>query len=91
MNDERLKIKQDVISHHLRQSGFWFRYHQQKPSHQINLYTTIDFIAIYMQVTYIYQGFRDAMLGQSLLPAYFNWIHDALMIYEWTPADKSEN
>lgn len=91
LNDGRLKIKKNIISYHLQESGFWFRYHQQKQHHKINLHTAIDFIAIYMQVTYIYQGFRDTALGQSNIPDYFNWIYDAFIIYEGTKADKYEN
>lgn len=83
LNDKRIKIKQSVISDHLRDSGFWFRYHQQNQKDEINLRIAVDFIAIYVQVTYIYQGFRDVH-SKPKLPNYFNWIYDAFILYEST-------
>lgn len=82
LNDRRLKIKESVISRHLRLSGFWARYQQMKNRQAFALHTAIDFIAIYMQVTYLYQGFRDIQLGSPKLPTYFQWLYDAYFFYE---------
>lgn len=87
LNDPQLKIKQNVISDHLHESGFWFRYRQQKQQQKINLHTAIDFVAIYMQITYVYQGFRDVNI-EPILPHYFEWIYDAFTLYEWTQSIK---
>jgi hypothetical protein len=87
LNDRRLKIKQSVIARHLRSSGFWARYQQMENKQAIVLHTAIDFIAIYMQVTYLYQGFRDIQLGSPELPSYFQWLYDAYFFYELSEKD----
>ena len=50
----------------------------------INEYTLIQFIALYMQVAYVYQGTRDTIQGAPDTPNYFNWLYDAFDFYQLT-------
>lgn len=79
LQDDRLKIKKIVVTEHLKQMRFWKKYQTQK---SVDLYIAIDFVAVYMQVSYIYQGFRDSNLGAATKPYYFKWIYDAYALYE---------
>lgn len=83
LQDKKLKIKEQVILDHLKDTTFWQRYHKNKATdpQPVDLHIAIDFVAIYMQVVYIYQGFRDSDLGEAPTPSYFGWVYDAMELY----------
>jgi hypothetical protein len=83
LQDKKLKIKEQVIIDHLKDTTFWQRYHKNKATdpQPVDLHIAIDFVAIYMQVVYIYQGFRDGDLGEAPTPSYFRWVYDAMELY----------
>ena len=85
LEDKRLKIKPKVLADHLRDLRLWPRYTEYNATHptsMINEHTLIQFIALYMQVTYVYQGTRDTIDGAPGTPHYFNWLYDAYDLYE---------
>jgi len=85
LDDNRLKIKPKVLADHLRDLRLWprlTRHNTANPTHMINEYTLIQFIALYMQVTYVYQGTRDTIQGAPKTPNYFNWLYDAFDFYQ---------
>ena len=87
LDDKRLKIKPKVLADHLRELRLWprlTRYNAANPTCTINEYTLIQFIALYMQVTYVYQGTRDTTQGALDTPNYFNWLYDAFDLYQST-------
>ena len=80
LDDKRLKIKPKVLADHLRDLRLWPRlthYNAANPTAMINKYTLIQFIALYMEVAYVYQGTRDTVYGSPDTPDYFNWLYDA--------------
>ncbi len=85
LEDKRLKLKQSVIANHFREQRLWQRrdaYLKQNPTRQIDQYALIEWVTLYMQVAYVYQGFRDTHLGSPTTPQYFDWIHDAATLYD---------
>ena len=85
LNDKRLKIKSKVLADHLRDLRLWPRlkhYNTANPTCMINQYTLMQFIAIYLQVVYVYQGTRDIIHGSPDTPQYFDWLHDAFDFYQ---------
>jgi len=85
LNDKRLKIKSKVLADHLRDLRLWPRlkqYNMDHPTCMINQHTLIQFIALYMQVIYVYQGTRDIIHGSPDTPSYFNWLLDAFDFYQ---------
>jgi hypothetical protein len=85
LEDNRLKIKPKVLADHLRDLRLWPRlteYNAAHPTSMINEHTLIQFIALYMQVTYVYQGTRDTIDGAPETPHYFNWLYDAYDFYQ---------
>lgn len=87
LDDQRLKIKSKVLADHLRDLQLWPRlkqYNEAHPTRMINRYTLLQFIALYMQVVYVYQGTRDTIEGAPVTPTYFNWLYDAFDVYQLT-------
>lgn len=87
LDDQRLKIKPKVLADHLRDFQLWPRLKQYNAAHptcMINHYTLLQFIALYMQVIYVYQGTRDTIEGAPVTPTYFNWLYDAFDVYQLT-------
>lgn len=85
LEDKRLTLKQSVIANHFREQQLWQKfndYHMRHPTHPIDQLVLIEWVALYMQVAYVYQGFRDTQLGAPTTPQYFDWIHDAVTLYE---------
>ena len=85
LEDKRLKIKPKVLADHLRDLRLWpqlTEYNAANPNRKINEYTLIEFIALFMQVTYVYQGTRDMISGAPGTPSYFNWLYDAYDFYQ---------
>ena len=85
LDDKRLKIKAKVLADHLRDLRLWPRLNQQNtanPTRMINKFTLIKFIALYMEVSYVYQGTRDIIYGTPDTPYYFNWLYDAYDFYQ---------
>ncbi len=86
LEDDRLKIKRNILSEHLEDIQFWQRYNRHKEICEksaipvINLKAILDFVTIYMKIIYIHQGFRDIKVGSAKTPDYFNWIYDAWTI-----------
>ena len=94
LQDKQLKIKEQVLVDHLKDTTFWQRYYNNKVSYPdspppVDLRIAIDFVAIYMQVIYVYQGFRDCSLGAAPVPSYFRWIYDAMELYVSSVAHKA--
>ena len=87
LEDKRLKIKSKVLADHLRDLRLWPRlkqYNAVNPTCMIDQYTLMQFIALYLQVTYVYQGTRDIVDGAPQTPTYFNWLYDAFDFYQLT-------
>jgi len=87
LQDKRLKIKSKVLADHLRDLRLWPRlkqYNTANPTCMIDQYTLMQFIALYMQVIYVYQGTRDIRGGAPQTPTYFNWLYDAFDFYQLT-------
>ncbi|MCX7114331.1 MAG: TfuA-like protein [Gammaproteobacteria bacterium] len=85
LEDKRLKIKSKVLADHLRDLRLWPRlkqYNAANPTCMIDPYTLMQFIALYMQVSYVYQGTRDIINGAPQTPTYFNWLYDAFDFYQ---------
>lgn len=85
LDDKRLKIKAKVLADHLRDLRLWPRLNQYNVTHptgMINNDTLIEFIALYMGVSYVYQGTRDTIDGAPDTPKYFNWLYDAYDFYQ---------
>jgi hypothetical protein len=85
LDDKRLKIKPKVLADHLRELRLWprlIRYNEANPTRMINEYTLIQFIALYMEVSYVYQGTRDTIQGSPDTLNYFNWLYDAFDFYQ---------
>ena len=85
LDDKRLKIKPKVLADHLRDLRLWPRltqYNSANPTTKINENTLIQFIAVYLQVTYVYQGTRDIIHCSPETPNYFNWLYDAYDVYQ---------
>lgn len=87
LEDKRLKVKQAVLADHVRDLQLWPRlkqYNAANPTCTIDQYTLMQFIALYMQVAYVYQGTRDIIDGAPPTPTYFNWLYDAFDFYQLT-------
>lgn len=87
LEDKRLKIKSKVLADHLRDLRLLSRLKQHNaanPTCMIDPNTLMQFIALYMQVAYVYQGTRDIINGAPKTPTYFNWLYDAFDFYQLT-------
>ena len=85
LNDERLTIKRSILKEHLQEIRFLSRYKQHNLANEaLNMQITLDFVLIYMKIIYIHQGVKDFKLGLADIPDYFEWIYDAIKLYEAT-------
>lgn len=85
LEDKRLKIKSKVLADHLRDLQLFpqlTQYNAANPTCMIDHYMLMQFIALYMQVAYVYQGTRDTVDGAPQTPTKFNWLYDAFDFYQ---------
>ncbi|CEG55753.1 TfuA-like protein [Legionella fallonii] len=92
LNDEQLAIKRSIFEEHLQEIHFWRRYKQHKgrddahdsSSEVLDIKRALDFVMIYMKITYIHHGVKDFKLGLAKIPNYFHWVYDAMTLYAQT-------
>ena len=90
LNDPDLTIKRKVLAEHLQEIRFWRRYKQYKNQcatlNSVNQLSDIkvllDFVLMYMKVIYIHHGMKDFKHGEAETPTYYQWIYDAMALYE---------